>query len=101
MTRRNTAPRCVTRSSAAETFTGRPTEHPRGWTAWRCTSWGWVQMRSMRAEGGEPAFTELVFVYSGRRWERVYGRFCTVLGAARLTTRFVREVVGDGNDTRH
>ena len=86
----NTA-RAVTRSGKVEPFTGTVTETERGWSAWRCTPWGWVDMRAGRPDN-EPPFTVLVFVYAGRRWERMFNRFYTVLGATRLANRFVWEV---------
>ena len=87
---KNTA--TVTHSSKVEPFTGTVTETARGWSAWRCTPWGWVDMRSAWPEG-ESAFTSLVFVWQGRRWERIFTRYTTPIGAARLATKFVKEVV--------
>lgn len=84
----------VTRFAKVQPFTGAVTETAHGWTAWRCTPWGWVDMRAAQPPDDIP-FAVLVFVHNGYRYERVYHQYYTVIGASRLATAFVNEIVNN------
>ena len=90
----NTPPVAITKDTKAEPFTSRVNETSTGWTAWRCTPHGFVDMRASRGTVNTAPFTVLVFVHAGRRWERVFPhQFYTVTAATRLATKFAAEIV--------
>lgn len=82
----------TTRSTKVKPFTSHVNMRERSWDAWRCTPHGFVDMRAANPPDA-PAFTVFVYVYGGRRWERVYNGYYSPNRAARLATAFAKEVV--------
>lgn len=92
MTRRSSQANIIDSSAKTGGYTVEVRRYEAGWWAFRFTPNGIVEMYADRLRSGK-AYTRLVFIHAGRRYERTFDAFYGPTWAARLATEFARDVV--------